>query len=70
VNVVFYKDDFHLKILLKIIFLKDDFQLSPGDKTRLHQYKWKNNKNSLKKTIFTRKIVFPKDDFQSAYFLN
>jgi hypothetical protein len=70
VNVVFYKDDFHLKILLKIIFLKDDFQLSPGDKTRLYQYKWKNNKNSLRKTIFIRKIVFPKDDFQSAYFSN
>ena len=54
-NVVFYKDDFHLRILLKIIFLKDDFQLSPGDKTQLHQYIWKNNKNSLRKTIFQEK---------------
>lgn len=44
VNVVFHKDDFHLKILLKTIFSKNDFQLSLGDKTRPHQYKWKNNK--------------------------
>jgi hypothetical protein len=26
VKVVFSKDDFHLKILLKIVFPKDDFQ--------------------------------------------
>jgi hypothetical protein len=38
VKVVFCKDDFHLKLLLKIVFSKDDFQLSPGDKTRSRQH--------------------------------
>ena len=26
VKIVFYKDDFRLKILLKVVFPKDDFQ--------------------------------------------
>ena len=58
VKVVFCKDDFHLKFLLKIIFSKDDFQLSSSCKC-------KNNQNlSLRKTIFNRLIlgyVWPKN---------
>ncbi len=29
-----------------------------------------NQKLSLRKTIFSRKIIFEKDDFESVYFLN
>ena len=36
-EVVFCKNDFHLKYFLKVIFSKDDFQLSSGNKTRPHQ---------------------------------
>ena len=64
VKIIYCKNDFHLNFLLKVISSKDDFQLSPGDEC-------KSNQNSFfKKTILIEKIVFSKDDFQSAYFSN
>jgi hypothetical protein len=37
-EIVFCKDDFHLKYCLKVIFSKDDFQLNSGNKTQPHQH--------------------------------
>ena len=59
--------------MLKVIFSKDDFQLSPGDKTRSRQHiiNVKAIKTQfLRQTTFIGKIVFPKEDFQLAYFSN